>query len=40
MAAISSNPETIAVCQDWMVELSGFEPMAIAGRCHLELDRR
>jgi hypothetical protein len=31
MASISSNPETNAVCQDWMVELGGFEPMAIAG---------
>jgi hypothetical protein len=30
MASISSNPETTAVCQDWMVELRGFELMAIA----------
>ena len=28
MASISSNPETTAVCQDWVVELRGFEPMA------------
>jgi hypothetical protein len=25
-AAISSNPETRPVCQDWMVERRGFEP--------------
>jgi hypothetical protein len=25
--AVSSNPETTAVCQDWMVELRGFEPL-------------
>jgi hypothetical protein len=25
MASISSNPETTAVCQDWMVELRSAE---------------
>jgi hypothetical protein len=30
MAAVSSNPETTAALADWMVELRGFEPMAIA----------
>jgi hypothetical protein len=30
MASISSNPETAAVCQDWMVELRGFEPLTSA----------
>jgi hypothetical protein len=29
IAVVSSNLETTAVCQDWMVELRGFEPMAI-----------
>jgi hypothetical protein len=28
--AVSSNPETSALWQDWMVELRGFELMAIA----------
>jgi hypothetical protein len=32
MASISSNPETTAVCQDFLVELRGFEPMASAVR--------
>ena len=31
LVAVSSNQETTAVCQDWMVERRGFEPMAIAG---------
>jgi hypothetical protein len=32
MTTVPSNPETSEVCQDWMVELRGFEPIAIAAR--------
>ena len=28
--AVSSNPETGAVCPDWMVELKGFEALTSA----------
>ena len=30
IAAVPLNPETSAVCRDWMVELRGFELIAIA----------
>jgi hypothetical protein len=36
----SPDEEITSICADFLVELRGFEPMAIAGRCDLELDRR
>jgi hypothetical protein len=30
MASISSNPETTAVCQDWMVGDAGIEPATLS----------
>jgi hypothetical protein len=40
MSWISIETENPTISNSCVVELRGFEPMAIAGRCDLELDRR